>query len=98
MAVKNQSKILIQRAKDAALKVLLNNAHGPYRGLPRTAGGGYPEPYTRDLMISSLGLLLSGNKKLLKSLRKTLETVAKNQSRLGHIPSLVNNTDDRGSR
>jgi hypothetical protein len=88
---------LVENAKQAAIKVLLNNAHGPYRGLPRTAGWGYPEPYTRDLMISSLGILLSGNKKLYKSLRKTLETVAKNQSRLGHIPSLVHNADDRGS-
>ena len=28
---------------------------GPIEGLPRTAGWGYPEPYTRDLMISALG-------------------------------------------
>jgi len=88
---------LVENAKQAAIKVLLHNAHGPYRGLPRTAGWGYPEPYTRDLMISSLGILLSGNKKLIKSLRKTLEAVARNQSRLGHIPSLVHNSDDRGS-
>ena len=91
------SRTLVENAKQAAIKVLLHNAHGPFRGLPRTAGWGYPEPYTRDLMISSLGILLSGNKKLYKSLRKTLETVAKNQSRLGHIPSLVHNADDRGS-
>jgi hypothetical protein len=91
------SRNLVEEAKQAAIKVLLHNAHGPFRGLPRTAGWGYPEPYTRDLMISSLGILLSGNKKLIKSLRKTLEAVAKNQSRLGHIPSLVHNADDRGS-
>ncbi|MHC4489576.1 MAG: glycoside hydrolase 100 family protein, partial [Planctomycetota bacterium] len=65
---------LIERAKEAAIKVLLHNAHGPYRGLPRVAGWGYPEPYTRDLMISSLGILLSGNKKLIKSLRKAMES------------------------
>jgi len=91
------SRHLVENAKQAAIKVLLHNAHGPYRGLPRTAGWGYPEPYTRDLMISSLGILLSKNKKLIESLRKTLETVARNQSRLGHIPSLVHNSDDRGS-
>ncbi len=67
---------LIGRAKKAALDVLLNNNHGPYRGLPRTAAWGYPEPYTRDLMIASLGVLTSGNKKLIQSLRRTLETVA----------------------
>jgi len=92
-----KSRDLVENTKQAAIEVLLHNAHGPYRGLPRTAGWGYPEPYTRDLMISSLGILLSGNKKLIKSLKKTLETVARNQSRLGHIPSLVHNSDDRGS-
>ena len=88
---------LIEQAKEAAIEVLLHNMHGPYRGLPRTAGWGYPEPYTRDLMISSLGILILGNKKLLRSLRRVLETLAKNQSRLGHIPSLVHDPTDRGS-
>jgi len=87
----------IDRAKAAAIEVMLHNAHGPYRGLPRTAGWGYPEPYTRDIMISSLGILTTANKKLISSLRKALVTVAKNQSRLGHIPSLVHDTTDRGS-
>ncbi len=90
-------KNLIGRAKEAAIEVLLHNMHGPYRGLPRTAGWGYPEPYTRDLMISSLGILVSGNNKLLRSLRCVLETLAKNQSRLGHIPSLVHDSEDRGA-
>ncbi len=88
---------LVERAKAAAVKVLLHNAHGPYRGLPRTAGWGYPEPYTRDLMISSLGILVCGNGKLLKSLRRTLETLAKNQTQRGHIPSLVHDREDRGA-
>ncbi len=88
---------MITRAKEAAIKVLLHNAHGPYKGLPRTAGWGYPEPYTRDLMISSLGILLTRNTKLIKSLQKTLETAARNQSPQGHIPSLVHDREDRGS-
>lgn len=92
-----QDKALIERAKKAALEVLLHNAYGPYRKLPRAAGWGYPEPYTRDLMISSLGILVSGNEKLIQSLRRVLETLAKNQSRLGHIPSLVNDREDRGA-
>ena len=91
------NKRLIERAKQSAIEVLLHNAHGPYRGLPRTAGWGYPEPYTRDLMISSLGILLSGNEKLMKSLRRTLETLAHSQSKLGHIPSLVHDPEDRGA-
>jgi len=67
----------IEEAKKAAIEVLLNNAHGPYHGLPRTAGWGYPEPYTRDLMFSILGIAVSENKKLLESIRKVLETLAK---------------------
>lgn len=95
--MKRKHKKLIAQAKAAAFKVLLHNNHGPYRKLPRVAGWGYAEPYTRDLMISSLGVLVSGNDKLKKSLRRVLETVAKNQSRLGHISSLVNDPNDRGS-
>ncbi|MGA2172267.1 MAG: glycoside hydrolase 100 family protein [Sedimentisphaerales bacterium] len=88
---------LIARAKEAATEVLLHNSRGPYKGLPRTAGWGYPEPYTRDLMISSLGILLTGNSRLIKSLQRTLETLARNQSPHGHIPSLVHDREDRGS-
>ena len=87
----------IEQAKKAALEVLLHNAHGPFHGLPRTAGWGYPEPYTRDLMISILGIAVSGNQKLLDSIRKVLETLAKNQTEHGHIPSLVHDKDDRGA-
>src|ERR1035437_7880287 len=87
----------IEEAKKAAIEVLLNYAHGPYHGLPRTAGWGYPEPYTRDLMFSILGIGVSENKKLLESIRKVLETLAKNQTEHGHIPSLVHDKEDRGS-
>jgi hypothetical protein len=87
----------IEEAKQAAIEVLLNNAHGPFHGLPRTAGWGYPEPYTRDLMFSILGIAVSEDKKLLESIRKVLETLAKNQTEHGHIPSLVHDKEDRGS-
>jgi len=87
----------IEDAKKAALEVLLHNAHGPFFGLPRTAGWGYPEPYTRDLMFSILGIGVAGNSKLMGSIRKVLETLAKNQTNLGHIPSLVHDKEDRGS-
>ena len=81
MNIQNQTEVSL--AKKAALEVLLHNMHGPFQGLPRTAGWGYPEPYTRDLMISILGIAVSGNKELLKSIRKTLETLAKNQTPRG---------------
>lgn len=87
----------IDEAKQAAADVLLHNAHGPYSGLPRTAGWGYPEPYTRDLMFSVFGIAVSENKKLLESIRKVLETLAKNQTEHGHITSLVHDKEDRGS-
>jgi glycogen debranching enzyme len=87
----------VEEAKKAAVEVLLHNSRGPHDSLPRTAGWGYPEPYTRDLLISSLGFLVSRNKRLIKSLERVLETLARNQSRLGHIPSLVHDPEDRGS-
>ena len=87
----------IDQAKKAALQVLLHNARGPFQGLPRTAGWGYPEPYTRDLMISALGLLGAGNVELADALRRTLVALADNQSPLGHIPSLAHDPDDRGA-
>jgi len=95
MAKKNNE--LIEKAKQAALEVLLHNNHGSFHGLPRTAGWGYPEPYTRDLLISSLGILTTKNEKLIKSLRRVLETLAGNQSPYGHISSLVHDSEDRGS-
>ena len=87
----------IQEAKKAAVAVLIHNSHGPFHGLPRTAGWGYPEPYTRDLMLSILGIGVSGNLKLITSARKVLETLAGNQTQHGHIPSLVHDKEDRGS-
>jgi len=95
--MKTTDLIKIEEAKKAAVEVLLHNAHGPFHGLPRTAGWGYPEPYTRDLMISILGIAVSGNQKLMDSIRKVLETLAKNQTEHGHISSLVHNADDRGA-
>jgi hypothetical protein len=95
MKISDQQEIT--EAGKAALEVLLFNSHGPYRGLPRTAGWGYPEPYTRDLMFSILGVAVSGNKKLIDSIRRVLETLACNQTQRGHIPSLVHDKEDRGS-
>lgn len=95
--MKTKLRSTVEEAKTAALEVLLHNARGPCRGLPRTAGWGYPEPYTRDLMIAALGMLASGNEQLINSLRCVLETLAKNQTRRGHIPSLVHDPEDRGA-
>lgn len=87
----------IESAKKAALKALLHNSHCSGSRLPRTAGWGYPEPYTRDLMISILGNAVSGNPLLIESTRLVLNTLARNQTEHGHIPSLVDDNDDRGA-
>jgi len=87
----------VEEAKRAALQVLLANSRGPYGRLPRAAGWGYPEPYTRDLMISSLGILASGNEELIATLRRVLKRLAGNRSEHGQIPSLVHNPEDRGA-
>ena len=87
----------VQEAQAAAMDVLLHNACGPYDGLPRTAGWGYPEPYTRDLLISALGIFASGHGDLLRSLRRVLETLALNQSPRGQIPSMVHDRENRGA-
>jgi hypothetical protein len=88
---------LVEQAKAAAVDVLLHNATGPHKGLPRTAGWGYPEPYTRDLMLSAPGILVSGEPKLVQALEKTLAALAKNQTGRGHIPSLAHDPEDRGA-
>jgi hypothetical protein len=48
-------------------------------------------------MISALGILTSGNAQLIRSLRRVLETLARNQTPHGHIPSLVHDREDRGA-
>jgi glycogen debranching enzyme len=93
----NRSSLSVDQAKEAALHILLHNARGPFQGLPRTAGWGYPETYTRDLMISALGMLASGDKRLADALRRTLEALAKNQTLRGHIPSLAHDAGDCGA-
>jgi len=90
MSFDDTSRISIGLAKEAALQILLHNAQGPFEGLPRTAGWGYPEPYTRDLMISALGFLATGNEQL-------ADALANNQTHHGHIPSLAHDPANRGS-
>lgn len=87
----------IEKTRIAAIEVLRHNSHGPFDGLPRTAGWGYPEPYTRDLMISVLGIAVTGDLELIATFKRVLETLAKNQTLHGHISSLVHDHDDRGA-
>lgn len=88
---------MMQELKEAARRVLLNNLHGPFLGLPRTAAWGYPEPYTRDWMISALGILVSKDDELMAALRSMLSALAQRQSPLGNIPSLAHDPNDLGA-
>lgn len=48
-------------------------------------------------MFSVLGIAVSNNKKLLASIRRVLKTLAQNQTKHGHIPSLVHDNGNRGA-
>ena len=87
----------VNEAKQAALAILRHNIHGPFFGLPRTAGWGYPEAYTRDMMISALGILVSGDDELIAGLRRVFLALAENQTPRGHIPSLAHDSLDVGA-
>lgn len=96
-APQSQGRQEASRATAAAIEVLLHNARGPCEGLPRTAGWGYPEPYTRDLMISGLGFLASGRADLLAVFEKVLRALARTQTPHGHIASLAHDPGDLGA-
>lgn len=87
----------IENVRFAAINVLLQNINGPFQGLPRTEAWGYPEPYTRGLMLSVPGILVSRSDKLVISFKETLEVSVKNQSKNGHIPSMVHDSENRGA-
>jgi hypothetical protein len=95
--VKQTLRAAVAEAGEAALGVLRANRRGPFRGLFRTAGWGYPEPYTRDLMISALGILTTGDPALTRALRRVLVSLAENQTSRGHVPGLAHNPDDLGA-
>jgi hypothetical protein len=88
---------VVQAALAAAVDVLRHNASGPFDGLPRTAGWGYPEPYTRDLMIALPGFLLTGDDACHHKMRETLECLAAHQSPRGHVPSLAHDPSSGGA-
>lgn len=87
----------IEEARQAALEVLHHNMRGSCQGLPRAAGWGYPEPYTRDLLLSAFGSLVTRDPPLMKSLRKVLQTLAETQTPHGHIASIAHDPSNLGA-
>src|SRR6476469_4538940 len=88
---------IIEQARRAALDVRHHNARGPRGALPRTAGWGYAEPYTRDWMIAALGILAEGDPALVAVIRRMLLALAAAQSPHGQIPGLADAPADLGS-
>ncbi len=97
MTVVAETGPAVEQAARAARDVLRNNLHGPCAGLPRAAAWGYPEPYTRDVLISGLAALVTRDSDLMQSLRDVLETLARNQSPLGQMPSLAHDPCNLGA-
>jgi len=96
MLTKEQLKT-IGSAEKAAQAILVQNSDGPYDHLPRTAGWGYPEPYTRDLLFSILGIAVTKNAQLYGSIKRVMKVLAANQTQHGHIPSIVDDPKNLGA-
>ncbi|MGE5341489.1 MAG: glycoside hydrolase 100 family protein [Candidatus Omnitrophota bacterium] len=101
--ITDELKQKVEEARQAALDVLHFNFKNPHTlqtplyGLPSASGWVYLEPYTRDLMIAALGILVSKDRVLIEGLRKTLEVTAKNQAERGHIPSYIHDKRNLGA-
>lgn len=57
----------------------------------------YLSVFGRDASICSLGIVLSGDRELIKSAKASLETLAKNQNKNGQIPTYVKPLDKKAS-
>lgn len=74
--------------KHKALRALKNCAH-PLGFKASALKKGYPHVWARDSMITSLGALVSGDKKLIASVEASLESLVKYQTKIGAIPTNV---------
>lgn len=78
------------------MDVPLHNASGPYEGLPRTVGWGYPETLHPGSPISSLGIFASGNEELFHLLR-TLPAAAYAAFAVGSLHRNVERRHERNA-
>ena len=95
--MKINSAAAVATAKQAALEVLHHNMRGPFSGLPKSAGWGYPEPYTRDCLICGLGILVSGNERLIASSDDCAIRLPETKRFTGTFHSLVHDPENRGA-
>ena len=71
----------IEKAKEVLLKNKTN--------IGIIAGNYYREFWLRDFLISSLGMIISEDKELIKVVKKGLETVARHQKFTGQLPNKI---------
>ncbi|MCU0286069.1 MAG: amylo-alpha-1,6-glucosidase [Acidobacteria bacterium] len=97
----------VAEAKKAAIQVLLHNFKlDDPAALPMASSWGYFEAYTRDILISLLGIITLEKEdyedeinyqKMIDKLHLVLKTLAQNQTEHGHITSIVDEKNNRGS-
>ncbi len=96
----NDSPALLSQAYDEALKQLRHNTteHGILAATPFSFEGEqktYTALYPRDIGISSIGILASGDEALRASLKQSLISVARAQSPLGQLPFYYKPEEDK---
>lgn len=91
-------KELIQKCYEKSIELLLNNSSGfgvlASSESERAKSRDYLSIFGRDASICSLGMIASGNKKLIETAKKSLETLAKHQAENGQIPNYVRARDE----
>lgn len=87
------SKKLIEQCYQKSIELLLKNSTelGVLASSPSTRAHerDYLSIFARDASICSLGMILSGNKKLIKTAKNSLKTLATHQADDGEIPNYV---------
>ncbi len=74
-------EIFVQRAREVLLKNEI--------GIGIKAGDYYPDLWVRDALISSLGLVISEDEKLIELAGKSINTISKYQKFTGQIPNKI---------
>jgi glycogen debranching enzyme len=84
---------IIEQCKDKAIELLKANSREEgllaSRDYKRSKDRNYVSIFARDIGICSLGMVLSGDKSLIKTVKDGLFTLAKHQAENGQIPNFV---------
>jgi glycogen debranching enzyme len=74
-------EIFIEKAKEVLLKNKIE--------IGVKAGAYYPEFWIRDFLISSLGMISSEDRELIKIVKKGLDTISRHQKFIGQLPNKI---------